>query len=278
MNKKTQIELAETFQKMHTNNRILVLPNAWDAGGAVIYEKEGFEAIGTTSAGISYSLGYSDGEYITIDDVLDTTRKILKRITLPLSVDIESGYETKNEEILKNISMIIKEGVVGINIEDTTESNQELKDIDTQSNLIKEIANLKKTLGINFVINARTDVYLVPSQQSNKTLLDETISRANKFLEAGADSIFIPADLSLEEISFLVQNINGPINILATPKGATIKELENVGVARVSLGSSPVRASFSNLQKISKDVLSSGNFKSIGENTISYDEINLIFK
>ncbi len=278
MNKNRQIQLAEKFHKLHNQKEILVLANAWDAGSAIIYEKEGYLAIGTTSAGISYSLGFSDGEYINIDNVLDTVKIIQKRVTVPLTVDIESGYGKTNEEILNNVVSVIKEGAVGINIEDTTESNEELKDVKEHCLLIKEIAQLKKELEINFVINARTDVFLIPSLPNKDDLLQEAIARANMFLKAGADCVFIPGGLTKNDISTLVKNINGHINILAMPNSPSIQQLEDLGISRVSLGSGPVRSALATIKNMAKEIQVSNNFESMGKETITYCEANSIFK
>ncbi|NQY94389.1 MAG: isocitrate lyase/phosphoenolpyruvate mutase family protein, partial [Campylobacteraceae bacterium] len=237
MSKETQIKLADQFQKMHKEKKILVLPNAWDAGGAVIFEKEGFSAIGTSSAGISYSLGYPDGEYISFDDILDTTKKIKKRISIPLSVDVERGYGKSHIEISENIQKVIEEGAVGINLEDGILNSKDLSDITYQCDLIEKISKLKDTLGINFVINARTDAYWLNISDDKTLLFEETVKRANLYLNAGADCIFVPGMLSSEEIKMFVDQIQGPLNIITTPNTPSIESLEKLGVARVSTGS-----------------------------------------
>jgi len=274
----TQKQLAEKFQNMHKSNKIVVLPNAWDAGGAVIFEKEGFEAIGTTSAGISYSLGYSDGEFISIDDVLDTTKKIQKRISVPLSVDIERGYANTNEEIVKNIKAVINEGAVGINIEDGISDTKELSSLETQCELIKDIVKLKKELDIDFFVNARTDAFWLEIGDNKEELLSQSIKRANAYLKAGADCAFVPGALLVSDIEILVQHINGPLNIIATPASPNIKELEKLGVARVSLGSGVVRASLAVIKSISAQVKEQGTFDNMYKTTIAYDKANYLFR
>ena len=274
----TQKQLAEKFQNMHKSNKIVILPNAWDAGGAVIFEKEGFEAIGTTSAGISYSLGYSDGEFISIDDVLDTTKKIQKRISVPLSVDIERGYANTNEEIVKNIKAVINEGAVGINIEDGISDTKELSSLETQCELIKDIVKLKKDLDIDFFINARTDAFWLEIGDNKEELLSQSIKRANAYLKAGADCAFVPGALCVSDIKILVQHINGPLNIIATPASPSIKELEKLGVVRVSLGSGVVRASLAVIKSISAQVKEQGIFDNMYKTTIAYDKANYLFR
>jgi len=278
MNPQRQKQLAKKFQEMHRSNKIIVLPNAWDAGGAVIFEQEGFECIGTTSAGISYSLGLSDGEVISIDDVLDTTKKIQKRITIPLSVDIERGYGKTHEETLQNIKTIIKEGVVGINIEDGISSNNELIPLEEQCKLLEAITQLRKQMDIDFVINARTDAFWLGIGSSKEEQLSLSIKRCNRYLKAGADCVFVPGGLSKEDIEILIKHIKGPLNIIATPSSPSIAELESMGVARVSMGSGPVRACLATLKNIANEVKKEGTFKNIYKTTIAYDKVNYMFK
>jgi len=278
MSKESQIKLANEFQKMHGDKKILVLPNAWDAGGAVIFEKEGFTAIGTSSAGISYSLGYPDGEYISFDDILDTTKKIKKRISIPLSIDVERGYGDTPNRIVQNIQSIIEEGAVGINLEDGLLNSKGLVSIEDQCLLISQISTLKDTLGINFVINARTDAYWLNLDTNKNNLLEETIKRANLYLEAGADCIFVPGILDIEEIKMFVDQINGPINIIITPNTPSIDFLEKLGVARVSSGSAPARATYAVLKNISNELHNFGTYSNIFKTNIAYDTLNSIFK
>jgi len=278
MSKETQRELANQFQKMHTEKKILVLPNAWDAGGAVIFEKDGFSAIGTSSAGISYSLGYPDGEYISFDDIVDTTKKIKKRISIPLSVDVERGYGKDITATVQNIRIVIEEGAVGINLEDGLLNSQGLVDITKQCDLISEISKLKDALGINFVINARTDAYWLNLSTDKNVLFEQTVQRANLYLKAGADCIFVPGILDIEEIKMFVDEINGPINIIITPNTPSIDFLEKLGVARVSSGSAPARASYAQLKNISNELHNLGTYSNIFKTNIAYDKLNSIFK
>jgi len=278
MPKKTQVKQAELFQEMHHKKKILVLPNVWDAGGAIVFEKQGFEAVGTTSAGISYSLGYPDGESITFEDILDNTKKITKRASLAVSVDVERGYGTNTQEIISNITEIIQAGAVGINIEDGILSTKEISDMSEQAKLITKIAKIKQNLGINFVINARTDIFWLGVAGSKAELLEKVITRANVYLEAGADCIFVPGVFDRQDVQYLVKHIKGPLNLIATSTSLSLEELENLGVARFSTGSAPVRASFALINSIASELKNEGTFNTIFQNSISYDELNTMFE
>jgi len=269
----TQKELAEHFQQLHTSEKLLVLPNAWDAGSAVIFEKTGFQAVGTTSAGIAYSLGYPDGEHISFENIVDCSKKILKRTTVPISVDIETGFGDSPESIQSNVKQIIELGAVGINIEDGIIAPETgLIDLELQIERIKAIAELKHELDIPFVINARTDVYWLGVGEE-KDRLSLAVGRARAYTTAGADCIFIPGILQLETIKTLVNEIPLPINLIATPEGLSPSELEALGVSRLSLGSGPVRATLALTQTIAKE-LKQGSFDTMLEKTINYQKAN----
>lgn len=278
----TQQQQAVRFQELHTRNELFILPNAWDAGSARIFEKAGYEAIATTSAGIAYSLGYADGEIITMEELLPVVRQIAKRTTVPLSVDIERGYGTTPEEVTANIRAIIAAGAVGINIEDgypaaATHGESYLEETNTQVAKIKQLAALKDELNIPFVINARTCAYLL-SIGDNSTRLDATIERCNAYVEAGADCIFVPGRLDKETVTALTKNIAAPLNILASPAFNDVQELQKIGVRRISLGSGPVRATYAALMDIANTVYSKHDLSALFSHSFSYQKANEFFE
>ncbi len=278
MDRNKQIELAKQFTAMHKSDNMLLLPNAWNAGTAKVFEKEGYKAVATTSAGIAFSLGYSDGEQIDIDDLCTVVKQITEKITVPLSVDIERGYGITTEELCNSVTKIIDCGAVGINIEDGYDTDTPyLENTEIQANRIKAIYNLKRILGIDFVINARTCIcWLNINNKDNK--LDIAIERCNRYLKAGADSVFIPGLLTKNEVTKLVNNINGPINIIANPAFNNIEELQQIGVKRLSLGSGIVRASFNTIIDISRDIINNNNLELITQCGFTYKEANKYFK
>lgn len=272
----TQRELAEQFKHLHASGKLLVLPNVWDAGSAVIFEKAGFNALGTTSAGIAYSLAYPDGEAIAFEDILACTKRILKRINVPLSVDIETGYSDTLEGIVFNTKKVIGLGAVGINIEDGIATPiHELTDTGLQSERVKALAQLKTELDIPFVINARTDAYWLGIGDP-KDRLRLTLERAHAYAEAGADCIFVPGDLNRRTTQTLVKEIPLPLNLIAPPKGLSIEELEALGVARLSLGSGPARAALGLIQTVASE-LKQGSFDSMMQNATPYHLANELF-
>lgn len=280
---KTQQQQAAIFQELHTRNKLFILPNAWDAGSAKIFEKVGYEAIATTSAGIAYSLGYADGEIITIQELLPVVRQIAKRTTVPLSVDMERGYGETPEEVTENVRAIIAAGAVGINIEDgypaaaATHAESYLEEINTQVAKIEQLAALKDELNIPFVINARSCAYWL-GIGDNDSRLNATIERCNAYVTAGADCIFIPGVLDKTTVTALTNSIAAPLNIIANPAFNDIQELQKIGVRRLSLGSGPVRATYATLMDIANTVQNKHDLSALFTHPFSYQKANEFFE
>jgi len=270
-----QRDLARQFQNMHKQNKMFVLPNVWNAASAVIFQKEGFKAVATTSAGVAYSLGYKDGEDIDITDLGLIVEQITRRISIPLSVDFERGYSEKLDDIKQNAKHLLNCGAVGFNIEDGKADNS-LDDIDFMVSKIRALVDLKKEVDIDFVINARTCTYwLDVADDENKKQI--AINRCNAYRKAGANCVFIPGAMNKDTIKALVDNINAPINIILNPNYHDIEGLSNIGVSRLSVGSGPVRSTYSHLINMAKD-LADNNTDIILNNKFSYKDANEYFE
>ncbi|KAF1297857.1 hypothetical protein BAU15_08100 [Enterococcus sp. JM4C] len=145
-----QKDKAAQFQEMHKREGIFVLPNIWDAGGARIFEERGFEALATTSAGIAFANGFSDGEVLPLNILLETVRRVTKRITIPLSVDFERGYGENDSQIYENTKQLLFGGAVGLNIEDGL-PNKKISDAQVMKNKLDCMNELKKEIGLHFL-------------------------------------------------------------------------------------------------------------------------------
>ncbi|CAL2108475.1 Isocitrate lyase/phosphoenolpyruvate mutase family protein [Tenacibaculum sp. 190524A02b] len=277
MQKEKQISYAEQFQELHHNNQLLVLPNVWDAGSAKIFEKSGFKAIATTSAGIAYSMGYPDGEYLTIDELINLTKKITERIDIPLSVDLEKGYADEAEQVKQNVRKIIEAGAVGVNIEDGNNTKQPyLDDLSLMEEKIKALSTLKDEIKIPFVINARSDTFWLQIGNENDRL-NLAIERAKAFINAGADCIFLPGAISKESVQILLDSIDCPLNIIANPVFNDLKEMEKIGVNRLSIGSGAIRSVLEHTQNMANE-LKSNSLNTMLSTELSYEKANQIFK
>lgn len=269
-----QIILAERFKNMHKENKMFLLPNAWDTGSAYIFEKEGFKAVGTSSAGIAYSLGYPDGEDITFEDLLLCIKQMVRKIDIPLSVDFERGYGDTLEQIKSNAYKLLCNGAVGFNIEDGR-PDCTLDELEFITSKIKVLAELKKELRLDFVINARTCAYWL-NVADEETKFKIAVERGNYFKEAGADCVFIPGGIKKNTVKKLVKEIKAPLNIILNPEFNNLKELESIGVRRLSLGSGPVRSVYNHLINLASN-LQKGSVEEILQNSFTYNKANAYF-
>jgi len=274
-----QQKKAIDFRRLHEFGKILILPNAWDAVSAKIFETEGFKAIGTTSAGISASLGYPDGQRMSLLENIEVVKRIVNNSSLPVSVDIEAGYSENIEGVVESAKAALDAGAVGINIEDSTgiDSNP-FFDISIQCKKISKIRKLADNKNIDLFINARTDIFLF-AHVDYHTKIDLTIERAKAYKNAGADCIFVPdmGDLKSKTISLLVSAIKAPLNIIAGANTPSLSELHEMGVARVSLGPKPMRAMLQLLKNIGQEIINEGTFSQMNNSEITYSEVNSWF-
>ncbi|MBM7644585.1 2-methylisocitrate lyase-like PEP mutase family enzyme [Scopulibacillus daqui] len=265
---------AEKFFQLHQRNSIFVLPNAWDAMSAKMFEGCGFEAIGTTSAGIAASLGFRDGQNMTFEQMIESISHIASSVNVPVSADIESGYGSTINEVLNHVKKVIEAGAVGINIEDGTgDPAHPIFDASVQKEKIKAIKEFSNSNDMPLFINARIDMYWLNIGDDSQRY-KETIKRAQAYQEAGADCIFIPGLDDLEIIRSLRELISCPINLLVSPKLPSIAELSKMGIERVSCGSAPFRSTVTLLKKISEEIIDEGTFHLLTDDVIPYRKIN----
>ncbi len=260
-----QIKKASKFLGLHNEKEILLLLNSWDPGSSKLIEALGFKAIGTTSMGISASLGYPDCQAIPFDEMVAAIKRIVEKVNLPVTADIEGGYGKNIDEIVESTKQVLFTGIVGINIEDSYDLNPKLVDVIEFCERISAIRDMANSYGIHLVINARTDVFITSSDR-NDEMMKEAIVRGNKYKEAGADCIFVPDVWQRDEIEVLVNEIETPINILSNPTNGTgfppsISELEEIGVARLSLGSSLMKSTFASVKKIGEEIIENGTYE-----------------
>jgi len=270
----SQRQKADAFRKLHDRSKILVLPNAWDAASATIFEAAGFPALATTSSGVANSLGYPDGEAVSRDEMLAAVARIARVLKVPLSADIEAGYSAEMENLTATIRATIEAGAVGINLEDGThDGTRQLFPIDTAVARIKAVCATAQSVGVPLVINARTDVFLrVAGEKSAR--LEVAIQRANAYLAAGADCAFVPGVADADTIGKLAAAITGPLNVMAVPGTPSAPELQKLGVARVSMGGGPARAALTTTRRIAEELLRDGTYSAFTTGIISHIEMN----
>lgn len=259
----TQSAKAELFRSLHRGRKILVLPNAWDVASARIFEEAGAAAIATTSAGVAFTLGYPDGEKIPREEMLAVVARIAAKVKLPVTADVESGYGNRPEDAAQTALEVVEAGAVGLNLEDAIhETERALVELPLQLEKINAVKEAGRKLGVALVINARTDVYL-EQIGAPEMRYDETVRRLSAYRDAGANCLFAPGIRDVETIARLVRDLRHPLNVLAGPGSPPIPELQKLGVARVSLGSSAMRATLGFAKKIASEVLTSGTYATL---------------
>jgi 2-methylisocitrate lyase-like PEP mutase family enzyme len=257
---------AELLRRLHAGPEVLVLPNAWDAISARIVEAAGFPVVATSSAGLAAVLGYPDGQRIPQQEMLFLVRKIAKAVEVPVSADVEAGYQDAVQTALDLISC----GAVGMNLEDMV--GDHLVPLEAQVETIRAIRSVTASEGVPIVINARTDIFLAKHGDA-ATRFERVVERLNAFHAAGADSLFAPGVSDAWTIGRLAAAVTGPLNILATIGSPTIPEMKALGVRRVSLGSGPSRVAIGGLRRFLATLRTEGTFAGLATEAIPFEEI-----
>jgi 2-methylisocitrate lyase-like PEP mutase family enzyme len=266
------LDKATRLRELHKAPPILVLPNAWDAATARIVEAEGYPAIATTSAGVAAALGYQDGGSVPPHEMIEAVARIARAVAVPVTADIEHGYAATPDAVADAVVRFIAAGAVGVNIEDAVPGAEGLEPLPLQCDKIRAVVKAAAKSGVRVVINARTDVCL-RGIGAPATRLPTVIERGNALLEAGADCVFVPGVRDRDAIATLAREIKGPINILAVKGSPPVRELESLGVARVSVGSGPHRAALALMQSIARELKTSGTY-SFADSALPYDTVN----
>jgi 2-methylisocitrate lyase-like PEP mutase family enzyme len=277
----TQRHRARTFRDAHTetSDDPLVLPNAWDAASAIIYRAAGFEAVGTSSAGIAASLGVPDGEQLSRDEMLAVVERIAHAVPLPVSADIEAGYRDASGGVAETVRRTVDVGAVGVNLEDGVVGSDgadgpegPLVEQDRHAAAIRDARAAADEADIPLVINGRTDVFWRDVGDPSDRV-EHAIERANAYHDAGSDCLFVPGVTDPEIIAALVDGIDGPLNVLGGPGAPPVPRLGDLGVARVSVGSGPMRATLGLLQDIGTELREEGTYDRMADG-ILYDDLH----
>lgn len=248
-----------------------VLPNAWDAGSARILEQVGFPAIATTSAGIAWSCGVPDGEALDRDRMLEHVARIVAAVGVPVTADLEAGYGQTADEVGRTVARAVELGAVGGNLEDAGRGGLFGIDEAVERLAAARAAAPKGT----FVLNARTDTYFVGVSGD---AFAETVERAGRYLEAGADCVFVPGVVDADTIRRLAAAIPGPLNVVAgLANTIDAPTLFSLGVRRVSLGGSLARAALSTLERAGRELLDSGTLSFL-DGAIPYADLQRRFE
>lgn len=257
---------ATQFHALHHGESPLLLSNAWDAASARIVEAAGVSAIATTSAGISWASGLPDGDYLGRSRAVAVAESIIGASELPVTADIEGGYADTAYGVSETVKAFLDVGVVGINIEDGDRS------ADDAGNRIAMAKKAADSAGVALFVNARTDVFLKEAGP-DEDRVSHAVSRAARFVDAGADGIFVPGATEIDTVAALVERIDAPLNLMAGPGAPTVQALAALGVARVSLGSAVAQAAYAVVKNATAELLTSGSYSRL-EDSLDYSSLN----
>ena len=241
---------ARTLLDLHTAPEVLVLANVWDVASArVVAATPGVRALATASHSIAATFGYADGEEIPLALHLDMVELIVDAVELPVTMDMEAGYGDAGETARRAIAA----GAVGGNLED------QVQPLDEAVAAVEAVLRAGRDAGIDFVLNARTDVLLGAGTDRAAALAD-AVRRGQAYLEAGAPVVFVPGVTSREEVEELVAGIGrNRVSLILRPGASLpVRELQELGVARVSTGPFTQRVALTALQDATAALVAGG--------------------
>ncbi len=248
------------FKVLHQQKKAFHLGNVWDVQSALLFQKLGFKAVGTSSAAIAASLGYDDGEDMPFEDLVWMVKKIHAKVNIPLSVDIEGGYSRNVDDIIENIKTLHQIGVAGINIEDSAVyEKREILDAGIFSDTILKVKSYLLKNGMNIFLNVRTDSYILGLDHP----LEKTLERIKRYEESGADGVFVPCIVDEKEIAKVVQSTSLPINVLCMPNLPSFSTLTKLGVRRISSGHFIHHFIAGNLEQTINEIVEEQSFNSL---------------
>ncbi len=252
---------------------ILVMPGAHDVLSAQIYERLGFKAIQGSSGGIAAADGYPDGEVIPFERTVEATARIAEAVSVPVNADGEKGYADA-AHIGDTIKAFIRAGAAGMNLEDSAHpvpgQPRGLVPLEQFLKKVAAVMDTKKAVGSEFFLNARVDAFLI-IRHDPPAALREGIRRGQAYAEAGADCIFFMATPEPEVIRTLVREIPAPVSVLAGAHHPSVREMQELGVARVSYGTAFARVAAGAIRRLAAEIMEKGTVSSLEADAIPLD-------
>jgi 2-methylisocitrate lyase-like PEP mutase family enzyme len=241
----------ETFAALHVAGDPVILYNIWDVGSAHAVVAAGARALATGSHPVADANGWPDGQQVPLDFALANARRIAHSVQLPVTIDFEGAYSADPEEGAANAAKLKETGAVGCNFEDQVVGGEGLHPLGLQ---VKRIAAMRKALGDDFFINARTDLFL-KTDRYDDGLIDEVVERGKAFADAGASGFFVPRLSDPRQIVRVVKEVPLPLNLIAFPGAPPKSEWANAGVARISHGPFPHRELMAKLSEMARQAI-----------------------
>jgi len=252
----SQSDKATLFRDLHKKRTPVILFNIWDVGSANAVIRAGAQALATGSASVAMANGYADGEHIPLDIVLESIKRIVDAVELPVSLDFEGAYAVSPDDVERNVTRAMEAGIVGINFEDQILGGTGLYTTADQSDRLAAARSAMNFNGVSGFLNARTDIFLKakPAEHSD-AMVEEAIARASAYQQAGADGYFVPGVANEDHIKKICDSIAMPVNIIALPHVPEKARLVELGASRISYGPVPYRQMIQFVEDQAKGVI-----------------------
>ncbi len=265
-------DIGKTFRNLHVKGKPAIMINVWDRGSARMMQAMGATSLATSSAAHAFTLGRPDGGTLTRDEALAHAAEILGVVNVPVQGDFENGFGDDPDTCAETVRMAAEIGLAGICIEDTMLPGDSAYPFDLAAERIKAAAAAARALPHDFVLTARADGILCGSYDTH-----EAIKRLQAFEQAGADCLYAPMPPDMEALAQIVQATTAPVNALVAGRFSkkNLSDFADIGVGRISLGSSLARITHRAMHDAATDMLGDGDFSSLGK-SISSDVIDAL--
>ena len=246
------------FRQLHESG-CFVIPNPWDAGSAKLLEQLGFPALATTSSGFAWSVGRADN-HVTLEQALAHFRAISAAVDVPVNGDFEGGFGIDAGTVYTNVAAAAATGLAGLSIEDSTgDAANPLFDFDLSVRRIRAARSAIDDSGTGVLLTARCETYLV-----GRPDLGEAIHRLTVYAEVGADCLYAPGVRQLDDIRKIVEAVAPkPVNVLVSSDFATVEQLRDLGVRRISVGGALARAAWAGFLEAAREIAEKGTFTAL---------------
>lgn len=270
----TQEEKARVFVDLHTAPEPFIIPNPWDAGTAKVFAALGFKALATTSSGLAFSLGKTDGNLaVTLEEVLANASDICRATDLPVSADLENLYAHEPAEAAGTIARAAEAGLVGCSIEDWSgDDSIRIYERSLAVERVQAAVEAARALPFPFTLTARAENLIRGVND-----LDDTIERLQAYEAAGADVLYAPGLNDVETISKVTSAISKPLNALASPGNTqlSLADYKAAGAQRVSIGGALARVAAAAFLAGAKEMAEHGTFTQ-NANAAPFGEMNAL--
>jgi len=265
-----------SFASLHASG-CFVIPNPWDVGTTKYLRFLGFKAVATTSAGFAFSRGLPDGvNGVSRDQMLAHIAEITQAAELPVNADFQSGYADDPDEVGESVKLCFQTGVSGLSIEDATGNPaMPLYELTEAVHRIRAARRALDETGSGVLLTARAECYLV----NHPDAFNDSLRRLAAYAEAGADVLYAPGVSDRKEIQEMVTAVAPtPLNVLVSSNtGLRVADLADMGVRRVSVGSSLARSAWTGFMKAAKEIREQGTFGGF-EGAVPFNDLNSLFE